>query len=855
MPLITFSGCNSCSLKQDWPHLHHPQIPIITPIEEGPFRVLIVGEGPGETEDVQGAVFVGKAGKFLKDFLPGDWLRKVYWGNVVRCRPTTQTRRKAENRPPTSHEIHCCSEYLERDLLLIKPHAILALGGIALSYFYGGDDIPNISKLRGIPFPLTLKDGSTTWVMGTYHPSYVMQQDRKDDEGKINNTAIPVFRADLKKFFSLLPKLCTPPKITLPDPQKPFLFPKSAEETYNLFEQLKQPFARDYETFKKRPYARDARLLTEAFSDGDLTFAYPIRWPGDPNPWGMEVFDKLARSPKRWIAQHAQFEYSWIVHHTNQPDQYFEDTEVQARLLNRRSGLGSLDVLSRIHLGVDIKEITTRALKKMMLGPLDKERILDYPLEHILNYNCIDSWAEFQIFCIQDLMLPINQKENYRKVIQSIKSTVAMELKGLHVSLDESEKLEAEFGGKVRAFEKDARSIPEVLLFEQSTHKPFSLGSNPILGEVLVNYCHIDLPQTDKENYMTGEEVLQEFAGQHPLVDLILDYREVKKLTSTYIDSILNGRLLGVDGLLHPAYTVVHTRTWRLSSEDPNIQNFPKRKHKEIRRQIVAAPGKIFAAFDYGGLEARTLCMASRDKKLKKAIIEKEDIHMRWLLRILQIYPDYIKRLADKTGETEYEKIIKAGRDIIKSDFVFACFYGSIARSVSSRTMIPLDLCKVALGEFWEEYAEAKVWIDGQFEYYNKTGTVVSLTGRVRDEQLPGNEVINTPIQGTAAEIVLEAQNALFERAMLDDINFLPRINIHDDLIFELPDDSDLERYIKAIGEEIVKPRFDWVTTPLMTECRIGYNWEALEAVTKFIGAYHESSQLSVARRHLQVNA
>lgn len=847
MPLINFSGCDGCSLKQDWPNLSHPQIPIITPIEEGPFRVVIIGEGPGETEDREGAVFVGKAGKYLRDFLPAIWTRNLYWGNIVRCRPTTSTSRKTENRAPSPHEIKCCSEYLERDLMIIKPHAILALGGHASNYFFGGTDIPPVSKLRGIPFPLVLKDGTTTWVMSTFHPSYVMQQDRKDDDGKITNTAIPVFKADIKKFFSLLPKLSTPPKIITPRDDE-FLFPKTAEETYNLFDRLKQPFARDYETFKLRPYLRDARPLTEAFSDGTLTFSYPIRWPGDLNPWGIEVFHKLAAVKKRWIAQSARMEYSWIWEQTKQWDQDFDDTEVLARLIHQRTGLGSLDVLSRIYLGNDIKDITTKALKKLMLGPLDKSRILDYPLENILNYNCIDSWAEWQIFKILDFALPATQRNSYIKVLKAIKSTVAMEIHGLHVSLDESEKLEEEFGGKVRGFEKDARSIPEVLQFEKDTRKAFSLGSPPVLGEVLVDYCHIPLPESDKGNYMTGEEVLQEFAGQHPLVDLVLDYREVKKLTSTYIDPILNGRLFGIDGLLHPSYTTVHTRTYRLSSEDPNIQNFPKRKHKEIRRQIVAAPGKIFAAFDYGGLEARTLCMASRDKKLRKAIIEKEDIHMRWLLRILQIYPGYIDRLRDKTGETEESKIIKAGRDIIKSDFVFACFYGSIARSVSARTMIPLDLCKVALAEFWSEYAEAKVWIDGQFEYYNKTGTVKSLTGRVRDEQLPGNEVINTPIQGTAAEIVIEAQNALFDRAMQDDINFLPRINIHDDLIFELPDDSDLERYIKEIADEIVKPRFEWVNVPLMTEGRIGYNWEELEPITKFVGEVYESPKLSITR-------
>jgi hypothetical protein len=269
-----------------------------------------------------------------------------------------------------------------------------------------------------------------------------------------------------------------------------------------------------------------------------------------------------------------------------------------------------------------------------------------------------------------------------------------------------------------------------------------------------------------------------------------------------------------------------------------NCQNFPKRTHKEIRKQIVAPKGHILAAFDYAQLEGRVICMFSKDPALQKAFIEDEDIHWKWLYRIIDLYPQYMDRLAKISGEVEEKKILKAGRTIIKTDFVFASFYGSKASSLANRTQIPLKITEKVLAEFWDQYKETKKWVDGQFIMYQETGQVQSITGRYRNEVLPGNEPANSPAQGTAAEIVLEAQNALFERAMKEDLYLLPRMNGHDDLIFIPPDNELLEYYIKEISDEIVKPRFNFINVPLATECRIGYNWCDLESVTTFKGDY-----------------
>jgi DNA polymerase I-like protein with 3'-5' exonuclease and polymerase domains len=809
-----------------------------------------------------------------------------------------------------------------------------------------------------------------------------------------------------------------------------------------------------------------------------------------------------------WIAQNAQFEYKWVWHSTKSYDHNFEDTEVLARLHHKRKGVGKLEVLSKLYLGLNIKEVTN----------LDKDHLTRYPIEQVLEYNALDAWSTKLIYDILVEKLTDTDVDNYIRIIDTIKSTTAMELAGLDVDQTRSEELQKEFLRKLEDIEDKAKQIKEVKMFEAEEHKTLKLSAPEMVGHVIVSYCGVQLPKTKgsekegaKQVYSTDEKDLTALAGKHPFVDLVLDYREVAKLLSTYIAPILSGQLLGLDGLLHPSYTAVHTATYRLSSQDPNIQNFPKRSHAEIRSQIVAPPGYIIAAFDYGQLEGRVIAMFSKDPMLKKAFVEDDDIHWKWLYRIIDLYPAYVDRLAKISHETEEKKILKAGRTIIKTDFVFASFYGSKVASLSKRTGIPYDIMERVLDEFWdcidphmrvlttdlrwieakdvvpgqeligfdenlnpsssrkskqrryrvakvvetrrlikkcvkvntvsgsyicssdhlwlaknskqgdlrwikaedlhvrrgnyvgerskvvitrlchpwnedksyeagylagvfdgeassgtrsigfsqnegivldrvkellqmkgfivgkehssfytdkegksspykhisfslcggrgeilrfigsirpprllsksksvwegtmlyagkntqdlteevisvEEigeheviaihtdthtfiaegllshncYALAKKWVDNQFTLYQNTGAVESLQGRIRNEVLPGNETCNSPAQGSAAEIVIEAQNALFKKAMTEDLFYLPRVNIHDDLLFLLKDDDALGDYVENIAHEIVLPRFSYVNVPLMTEARVGYNWAALSAIGKFSGAYHQ---------------
>jgi uracil-DNA glycosylase family 4 len=830
MGLISYDGCDNCPIRKTWPLLHSPKMAFTEPTVPVDINLLCLGEAPGQEEDAVGEQFVGKTGKYLRERIPREWRDKLYFQNAVRCRPTDT---QEKNRNPSITEISCCSTYLKEDLLTIRPNAILGVGSIPLSNFW--PDLI-ISKIRGIPFPIQFTDKTSCWYYPTFHPSYVSRLERRDEDGSYTNYAEPVFRNDLRIFFEQVrTKFATRPRIY--SPPKQIDYPKSAEEAWKLFQQLEEPYAIDFETFKLRPYMRDALLLTCGCSDGKTTFAFPVMWPGDMNPWGKSFLAKMARTKKKWIAQSSSMELTWMRYITQEHDHIFEDTEILARLNHNRKGLGSLDILSKVYLGFDIKALNPN---------MDKNRMREYPLPKVLKYNALDAWATVEIFHLlgAELAQKPNQLENYYRSIDTVSSCTDMELKGLDVDISVAEEMQKVLYKQSVEQGRQAKAIPEVRAFEKKESRIFSLTAPDDVAAVLVRYCGVDLEQDhETKHYSTKEEVLTPLLGLHPLVDLTLESRGTEKLLSTYILPILSGEIIAVDGKIHSQYRVVHVSTFRLSSEAPNMQNWPTRRNHEIRRMIKAPPGYVIVKFDYAGLEVRVLCMASRDQNLMNDILDapknlgQKDIHWYWLKRILQLYPKYMDRLADKTGEKEEQAILDGGRTIIKTDFVFSSFYGSKAGAIANKTLIPVDVLKELHLEFWNRYAATRKWIDGQTRFYQQHGYVQSLTGRMRNEVLPGQEIVNSPIQGTGAEIVLEAQNALHNRAMQEDINFLPRMNVHDDITFFLPDTSDLERYIQVIGADMTMARFPFVTVPLAVECSLGYNWADTEKVSVITGA------------------
>lgn len=826
-------GCDSCTLKQEWRKLRTPVMPTEHPMIASTPRVLIVGEAPDDSEDNLGKLFTNKYGRFLKDHL-GEAARGYYFSNVVRCAPPA-------NREPHPHEIACCTKgFLDQDLIDINPHVIMTIGEEALWHLIPHE---SLSVLRGLYLPYEFADGGTCWIYPLYDAQHVLKFgniDVRPQEDRFNAT-YPVWKSDIARFH----KLCKTvfherPRKYTPPTREQIHFPKSIKEAEAVLAKMVRKPTVDIETSKKKPYMRGAKMLTCAISDGLTTMSFPVEWP-NLIPWGKEFLANYFAGKYDWTAwkaHNAGFELVWFSHRFPGEVFDFEDTMAKARFLHERTRILSLDTQSLIHLGTPIKDETDLG----MLAALRRndESILQYPLDAILYYGGLDTWAQANLD--EELDLPDSQLENYARSLDSIASTVAMEIAGLPINFPRSIELHRGFVDRMDALEQEANLLTCCLQFEREYGRKVSLSKPDDVAIVILKFLGKKLPESSRNKYTTDEaalsKVIADGGGRFP--QLVLDHREVAKQDSTYVEPIISGAVIGTDNLMHAAYSVVLTATGRLSGVDPNIQNFPKRKNKEVREQVVPPPGCIAAAFDYGQLEARVLGMASKDKALMQSFIREEDIHSKWLDIILKYYPVYFDRLRKKTGKVDEKSLRKAGRDIIKTDFVFASFYGSKIGSVAARTDIPQNIVAEIWHQFWAEYPGVLSWQLEMFNTYVEHGGVWTLTDMFRNEVLAGNEPINTPIQGLAAHLVLEAQNALHQKSIRErDPYLLPRMNIHDDLMFFLPDDERLEGYINVIGQEIVKPRFDFVNVPLMTECRVGYDWANLEAITKIMGDYH----------------
>lgn len=817
-------GCDACPLKDTWGRISSPRMKMKGNPEGD---ILVVGEGPGEEEDLGDDVFIGKTGQFLRKVIPYKFMDRVAFTNSVRCRPPG-------NRTPTGLEKHCCSIHLESDVDANPEFKAALLVGAAPQTLH----VPkaSITQIHGVRFPIKVGD-QVMWGFPVFHPSFVMRT------GGENSTQYPCYQADIRKFFREVDKW-RPATMETVAPTDVIVSTDEAE-VRAIIDRMEGTLGFDVETSKLKPWMHDASIITASFSDGKLTVAFPVEHPADPQPWALRLILEIV-TKRRWCAHQSSFEYIWLLYAANKlgvdfwfPEQGFDDSMALGRLHHNRDQLLGLDILSRIILGIDVKS----------LSPVDARNIMAYSLDEILPYNGLDAWGSARI--VRHLGGRVHEY-NYEHALRASASAAWMEWFGIPVDQERARELKTKWHAIAQEKMAEARDIYEVKAFERERQKEFNIGSATDVGIALVEYGRLHLPLTAgsqkegaaKQNYSTDDEVLGPLAETNPLAKCTLEYREATKHESTYIDPVLNIDRHSKTGMLHAAYSSYKTHTWRRSAEDPNIQNWPKRRHREIRGMVRAPPGHIIMACDSGQIQARVFGMASSDQALIDSFINHVDIHNHWLGRALEYYPPYLDRLAEQTnmaGQPE-DKIRKKGRDVIKYDFVFASFFGQTAQSCSEKTGIPLRIVQDLLdAEFWGGYPDAFKWLKARRKEYRETGGVYTLTGRWRYGVMTGNEPIITAIQGGEAELVIAAECDLSELSIREKDPYIqPRWMIHDDISLIIPDSDDkIEEYMSIVTEAMNKVRFKWQTVPLTTEVLVGYRWDDLHEIAVVEGAYN----------------
>ncbi len=399
-----------------------------------------------------------------------------------------------------------------------------------------------------------------------------------------------------------------------------------------------------------------------------------------------------------------------------------------------------------------------------------------------------------------------------------IECLVAMELAGISLDTEFLKKLDKEMDAQIIKTKKE--------IWKLCGHE-FNISSPKQLQEILFSKMQIStvgLART-KTGISTGADELIKLKGRHAVVDLILQYRELTKLSSTYIKS-LPELLNPVTHRLHTNYNQTIAATGRLSSTDPNLQNIPIRTEmgREIRKAFVAKKGCVLASFDYSQIELRIAAHLSGDPKLIEAFKKNQDIHT--------VTAAAINRISVEKVTTEMRRQAKAVN--------FGILYGQGPHGLSQSAEIPYEEAREFIESYFSNYRKVREYIDKTLQQARTQGYVETLFGRKRylEEINSQNAMIrksaermavNAPIQGSNADII---KLAMIELKKMIDKRYAGKIamllQVHDELVFE--GEEKMIRLatpeIKKIMENVIK-----LSVPIVVDAKLGENWGVMKKI------------------------
>ncbi|HBO34577.1 MAG TPA: DNA polymerase I, partial [Anaerolineaceae bacterium] len=363
----------------------------------------------------------------------------------------------------------------------------------------------------------------------------------------------------------------------------------------------------------------------------------------------------------------------------------------------------------------------------------------------------------------------------------------------------------------------------------QLAGEEFNLNSTQQLSDVLFQKLALEPPDRSKKTssgkYSTSADVLESMRGMHPLVDTILEYRELSKLQSTYVEA-LPTQVNPKTGRVHTTFNQTGTVTGRIASQNPNLQNIPIRTElgRRVRQGFIAAPGHKLLAVDYSQIELRIVAHMAHDEAMMKAFHEAEDIHAATAATIEDVPLSAVTK-----QQRRHAKAIN-----------FGLIYGMSPFGLTRTTDLTLAEAENFVKEYFKEFPGVKKWLDNTRLEASRQGYVETLLGRRRYfpalaagtnytiRQREEREAINAPVQGTAADIIKLAMIRLPEALKKAGLKTRMILQVHDELIFEVPEDE-LDKATKVV-KEVMEGALE-LSVPLVTEARIGDNWGELTVV------------------------
>jgi DNA polymerase-1 len=485
-----------------------------------------------------------------------------------------------------------------------------------------------------------------------------------------------------------------------------------------------------------------------------------------------------------------------------------DDTMLMSYAMNAGLNRHSMDVLSEQYLG------HTPIPIKPLLGAGKSAITFDrVPVEEAVKYAAEDADITLRLWQVLKPQLHSNQVTSvYETMERPLVAVLAkMEMHGIKVDRDTLSRMSNAFAQKMAGLEGE--------LYELAGGK-FNIGSPAQVGEILFDQMGLEGGKKGKTGkYATGADILEDLATEHGFPGLVLDWRQLSKLKSTYTDA-LQTHINGETGRVHTSYSITGANTGRLSSTDPNLQNIPIRtdEGRKIREAFIADEGKVLVSLDYSQIELRILAHVANIDTLKQAFRDGHDIHAMTASEMFNVPLD------EMTSDVRRQaKAIN-----------FGVIYGISGFGLARNLRIPRAEAQGFIDRYFERFPGIRTYMDDTVAFAKEHSRVETLFGRkIHTPEInakgPGagfakRAAINAPIQGTAADVI--------RRAMIrmdDAIAHLPAkmlLQVHDELVFEVDKDAadDLIAVARDVMENAANPvvKFD---VPLVVDAGIGATW------------------------------
>jgi DNA polymerase I len=804
----------------------------------GERKTLIIAEAPGEEEDLQGIQLIGQAGQLLRNCLKKFKLDldHDFWKiNSVNCRPP-------KNRKPSKKEIQFCKPNVDKVIEELKPKFIWLMGGVALDSFFMGifSGEQSISKWRKYLIPF---HKNNCWVIPMYHPSYV----NRNKDPKLQT----IFESDLQYAASCL-NLFRPEKIDYNSKVKKLTnFSELTEELMRLNNAELMFF--DYETSHLNPYKGNQKIWSVSFAtNSNEAFAFPLHYP---NAWDEvelfaieELWKTILQNPDvKKISHHMKFEDKWGRGVLKTKTEGWDwCTMTTQHILDDRAETTGLKFQAFVRWGVLDYE---KGIQKYLTtdNATGYNSMFRAPISELLHYGALDSLFGFKL--LEEQKDEIKRQKILQKgnalFLQGLRTLCDVEENGIGADSEYYFREDKRLENQIYKLERDIRNCPESRIFKNHTGRDIDLKSTKDLNLLLYDLLAlVPTKLTDKGSNSVDAEALNLI--QTDFTRNLVAYRKLLKTKDTYLAQFM--REICPDSRIHPTFNLHFARTFRSSSDSPNFQNIPvrnKEAKKSCRSGLIPTKGNQIVEIDFSSLEVRIIACHSHDPELMAYIYDpKTDMHRDQAIEIYQLPADEI------TGDLRFHS---------KNSVVFAFFYGSYykpcaegvwesIKGLKTRSGVDiykhlksknLDYFKPAMmvddpspfekhmqrveNKFWTRFKATKEWQEDLEQFYIRHGYVELITGFKRGGYLRRNQIVNTPIQGSAFHCLLWSLIELNKELKKHKMESKIVGQIHDSIVLDVRpiELKEIMNYARDIMTKRIREVWDWIIVPLDIEIEI----------------------------------